>query len=635
MYFDYNVFEKKSDKLLILKGAKLNNIKTSNAFIGEYLEKVCSIDVDATDSVKCTEVNLNLGIPDDIVSELGGKYQSNEEGYVIDAGEVINVYAETERAVIHAICTIRQLIGSGEFTECFIYDRPHIPTRGYRFFLPGRKGIQDFKAFVDNLLVPYKYNYMVLEIGGGLEYKKHPQINIEWEKFAQAMQKDSGIADKLQHFTYPWSKNAIHPEVGGGSYITQEEAREIEDYCADRGIEICPMIPTLSHADYIVRAYPEINERVEDKDPDTYCPLHPKTYEIVFDIIDEVLETFKRTKRVFIGHDEVVTIGICDRCKDKDPVDLFIGDIEKIHNYLKEKGMQTIVACDKFTKLYKDGLSCEEANGEPYIDKKGKLCGGLQGFEKGDPRYVPALHTAIDRLPRDIVVSDWYWRFNFDKTFKDHRVIVHNFRGRNFVNWKKRTTEDINIIGITTSYFGRMDYKNYQKNMAICDIMYNSYIGWSENYDDCDKGRVFANTLAEMNEYYRNYILKVSPDKKYIDITHSTNHAIPYRVFWDGDFVKDEDYYMGDYVIAYTDGTIYKEPVYFGANISNCDIDVTEDTGTLVEVSGMTVPCTIDGKAYYTWTFENPYADKEIKDITFVSSDKFPDAKVYTKEIKY
>lgn len=636
MFFKYRVFEKKSEKKVILNGAKIENIKTENSFIGEYIDKVCNENQDGGDGVKCNLVRLNLGLTDEIkakVSSLYAKYTYDEEAYVIDAGEVTSIYAETERGLIHAISTIRQLIGEGEFTESFIFDYPEIKTRGYRFFLPGRKGFDGFKDMVDNLLVPFKYNYIVFEIGGGLEYKKHPKINEEWEKFAQAMQKDSGIADKLQHFTYPWGKNAIHPEVGGGSYITQEEAREIEDYCADRGIEICPMIPTLSHADYIVRAYPEINERVEDKDPDTYCPLHPKTYEIVFDIIDEVLETFKRTKRVFIGHDEVVTIGICDRCKDKDPVDLFINDIEKIHNYIKEKGLQTIIACDKFTKLYKDGKDPEEVNYQPYIDAKGKLCGGLQGFEKGDSRYVPALYTAIDRLPRDIVISDWYWRFNFDETFKNHQVFVHNFAGVAFEGWKERTSK-MNLVGITTSYFGRMDYKNYQRNGSIFNVMYNSYIGWTEDYDDCDREVVLKKTLREMNAYYRRYILKVQDDKKYITITHATDHEIAYRTFWDGDFVKDEDYHMGDYVIEFADGTTHKQPALYGENISNIETDTDTFSGGLAEVSGLTVAEKCDGKTYYKWTFENPYPDKEIKDIKFVSSGKF-DANVYTKEITY
>ena len=639
MYFKYNVFDKKSDKAVSLNDAKKIVFETDNTFIGEYLDKACAKASDG--DVKCTEIKLSVGIPDEIkekVSSAPGKpYEYDKEGYVIDAGEVTNVYGETERAVIHAISTIKKLVEEGEFVESFIYDKPYVGLRGLHYFIPGRKNFDDFKAMVNDILVPYKYNFVMFEIGGAMEYKKHPEINIEWEKFATRMLTDSGVADKLQHYTYPWAKNAIHPENGGGSYITQDEMRELIKYCKDRGIDIIPEVPTLGHSDYIVRAHPEINERVDDHDPDTYCPSNPKTYEIVFDIIDEVLDVFKDSEYFHIGHDEVVTIGICDKCKGKDPVELFLGDIKKLNDYLLARGKKVMMACDKLTKLYKNGMTCEEANGEPYIDRKGKLCGGLAGYPKDDVRHVPALYSAIDGLPRNIIITDWFWYFknHFDATFKDHDVVVNNFIGSNFNNWKERTRNGIRLIGTYSSNWGRPDYINMQRNGNICDLIYNAYILWDEDYDDPYKPTLFEKSKVEMHNYYLNSILKVSPDKKYINVTHTTNHEIAYFWFVDGDFVKEEDYYMGDYVVTYADGTTHKEPVYYGENIANENFDIHEKTSALVEVCGMSTPCVIDGKTYYTWTFENPYADKEIKDINFVSSGKFEGAKVYTKEIVY
>ena len=640
MFFDYNVFDKKSDKAVCLKNAKkVIDFKTENTFIDEYLDEVCAKASDG--DVKCAEIKLNIGISDEIkekvASSQGKPYEYNEEGYVIDAGEVTNVYGETERAIIHAISTIKLLMNDGEFTECFIYDKPFIPRRGLHYFVPGRKRFDEFKSMVNDILVAYKYNYIMIEVGGAMEYKKHPKINEEWEKFATRMLSDSGVSDKLQHYTYPWAKNAIHAENGGGSYITQDEMRELIKYCNDRGIEVVPDLPTLGHADYIVRAYPELNERVDDHDPDTYCPSNPRTYEIVFDLIDEVLDVFKGTDYFSIGHDEVVTIGVCDKCKDKDPVDLFADDVTKLYNYLAEKGKKVIMWGDKFTKLYKNGMTCEEANGEPYIDRKGKLCGGLSAFPKDDVRHVPAIYPAIDKIPKDIIIGDWYWYFknNFDHVFTGHDVVLSNFIGRAFVNWKKRINKTIKLVGASSSAWCRPDYKNMQRNGDIYDLIYNAYIGWSDTYDDPYRPGLFEKTKAELHSYYLNSILKVSPDKKYITVTHNTNHEIAYFWFVDGDFVKDENYYMGDYVVTYADGTTHKEPVLYGENISNENHNIHADTSALIEVSGTTSAIEVDGKTYYKWTFENPYGDKKIEDIKFVSSGKFEGAKVYTKEIVY
>ncbi|MBR6793073.1 MAG: hypothetical protein IKM48_01800, partial [Clostridia bacterium] len=63
----------------------------------------------------------------------------------------------------------------------------------------------------------------------------------------------------------------------------------------------------------------ELNERKEDAYHDTYCPSNPKTYEVLFDILDEVCDvfepefinrTFVDTNRIFIarfdGQDRVL-----------------------------------------------------------------------------------------------------------------------------------------------------------------------------------------------------------------------------------------------------------------------------------------------------------------------------------------
>ncbi|MGC8001270.1 family 20 glycosylhydrolase, partial [Salmonella enterica] len=76
-----------------------------------------------------------------------------------------------------------------------------------------------------------------------------------------------GETIRIQEKIYPWEKNSIHLENGEGSYITQDEVREIVEYCRYRGMEVIPEVPLMSHSDYILAAYPELNEREEDKYP--------------------------------------------------------------------------------------------------------------------------------------------------------------------------------------------------------------------------------------------------------------------------------------------------------------------------------------------------------------------------------
>lgn len=609
MFFNHNTYHILNNEKISLCGAKINIGKVDNPFICEYVKDVCS---KSKKGEKCKFININTGIPDNVkckIKDISGKeYIENSQAYCIEIGENTNIYAETQSGIIYALTTLKHLIRDDNLVESFIFDKPDVEKRGLHFFIPGRKFINDFKKMVDDILVGYKYNAIILEVGGAMEYKRHPKINEEWEKYCNILLKNSGIADKIQHYTYPWSKNAIHPENGGGSYLTQEEIKDLVKYCSERGIEVIPEIPSLSHSDYIVRAYPELNERVEDADPDTYCPSNPKTYEIVYDIIDEIADVFGNPKYISIGHDEVVTIGVCKKCKNKNPEDIFIDDIKILNNYIRKKGAKTLMFGDKFCPLTKE-------DGTPYIDDKGKLCGGLQGYEKGDLRYVPELYKSYKNLPRDITVMNWYWLFDFDSIFSDRDVWLLNFRGYNYNERKIQSKK--NIKGIFASNWGRGDFVNMLRNGIIQALIFNSYICWNENYDCEDKESIIKKILKELNNYYISNILKISSDKKYIIVNHTTDFYIPYRSFVDGDFIDEEEYHIGDYVIKYKDGTSYKEKVIYGKNISNINIDIEDFTPELYETSCMTVANKCGKNTYYEWIYENPFPDKEIENVVF------------------
>ncbi len=636
MFFDYRVLNKTGNKKLYLNDASVQMYKTENEYVGKYLNEICAMSAKAEGADECKYIIVELGLSEDVkakINALGEKYDYNDEAYYIELGEKTLICGETERAVIYALETVKRFILDDELSQMTLFDYPAIAKRGFHSFVPGRDQLDDYKKMIDNLLVYYKFNFIMFEVGGAMEYKRHPKINEEWSKFSQAMLADSGIADKLQHYTYPWSKNAIHPENGKGSFLTQEEMKDLVMYCRERGLDVIPEVPSLSHADYIVRAYPEINERVADRDPDTYCPSNPKSYEIMYDILDEVAEVFDGSEYVAIGHDELVTIGICDKCKGKDPATLFASDVKKLYDYITKKGMKVMMYGDKFTKLYKDGKSFEESNGEPYIDNKGKLCGGLAGYPEGDERHVPALFHSLELMPKDIIILDWYWSFNFDETFKERTVMYANFKANSFKNWKARMHRE-NLIGICESNWGPNDYNNMQRNNIFNSMMFNAYTSWSKNYDDSLRDEASNKVLLELNAYYRNFILKYSKDKKYISVCHTTDHYMPFRSFYDGDFVKEEDYHMGDYVVEYADGSSMTEPVIYGKNISNCKLDIDKHKSALCNVSGATVAEAFGEDMYYHWMFENKYPDKEIKEIKFVTSGKF-DADVTTKTIHY
>ena len=217
-----------------------------------------------------------------------------------------------------------------------------------KVFTPSRENIPFFKKFI-NLLVFYGFNTIMIEVGGAMEYKSHPEINAGWVSYCKEMAEYSGKTTVIQDQTYPWYKNAIHMENGGGEYLSWEEMRQLVDYCKERQMDVIPEVPSLGHCDYLMMGNPDIAERTEDPYPDTYCPSNPRSYEILFDVMDEILEIFK-PKRVNIGHDEYYSIAVCEKCRLKSGAEIFAGDVNKIAAYLKERNVKTVIWGDKLLR---------------------------------------------------------------------------------------------------------------------------------------------------------------------------------------------------------------------------------------------------------------------------------------------
>ncbi|MGC8001116.1 hypothetical protein, partial [Salmonella enterica] len=80
-------------------------------------------------------------------------------------------------------------------------------------------------------------------------------------------------------------------------------------------------VPSLGHCDYLMLGHPEIAEIPEDPYPDTYCPSNPASYELLFDVLDEIVNVFKPGV-INIGHDEYYSIAMCEHCKGKSGADI-------------------------------------------------------------------------------------------------------------------------------------------------------------------------------------------------------------------------------------------------------------------------------------------------------------------------
>ena len=534
----------------------------------------------------CSNLIFVRGLPDG---------SENEEEYVLEIGETSRIYANSDRGFVYGMVTLASL--KGRTFAGILRDRPVCSVRGYRVYLPGQENIPVFKAMVD-FIAEYKYNTVILEIGGAMEYKRHPEINEKWVEFCSEMYADPHRAAQIEFYTYPWTKNSIHCENGDGGVLTQDECRELAAYCRSRGLEVIPEVPTLSHSDYICLAHPEIAEIAEDAYPDTYCPNHPDTYRYVFDILDEVIEVF-RPRQIHIGHDEAYTFGICERCRGIDPVDLYVGDIRKIKEYLDSKNILVSLWAEKLLRAY---------------TKEGEPIGGTGTVERGDEWPIPPLWECRDKLPEGLLYSHWYWSFGkeYDRVFHDrgYPMFFGNFDAIDCDDWAERI--GWGALGGWVSNWGSFEEEYMQRNMQYFNLIGAAEAFWNSDFDNSDKKAVLNRTLAEA------YRRKWQNKSHTITIRHRTLENLRHEFFWCGVFIDDKKYRIGSYEVRYADGTVLLLPVKYGTNIGAKAIPTYPLDPELIQLAGTTLPLGENGDLTYECRYENPRPDVGIESIRYL-----------------
>lgn len=380
------------------------------------------------------------------------------DGYRLEVTETgIVIKASGTRGFVMGTESVIKLIEDGKIPTVTVEDAPFMPFRGVHLMVPSREQMPFAKRLIKHVISPLGYNAVILELAGlGMRLNSHPQIA---ETVENAIEKSR--RGELPPFP--------HGEcVGGGKVVEKETLKEFVDYIRSFGIEVIPEVQSLGHVQFMTYTYPEIAEldpnRKEDVDvrladalpaqvyPHCYCTSNPRSYEILFDILDEVIELLAPLKYVHIGHDEVYQIGVCPKCRGKDPAELFYSDVMRIYDYLAARGIKTMMWADML-------------------------------------QPVTAYKTwgAASKLPRDIVMLDFIWYFHLDKDIEDnllthgYRVAVGNLYASHFPRYETRIRKS-GMIGGEISTWVATDEEAIQKEGKFYDFYMVAEMLWDRNY---------------------------------------------------------------------------------------------------------------------------------------------------------
>src|ERR1051325_4969282 len=221
------------------------------------------------------------------------------------------------------IYSARSVAGVAWTIPCvYIKDWPRFPWRGWmldsvRHFFT----VDEVKRFIDSLAI-HKINVMHWHLdddsGWRLEIKK-------WALLTQvgAWRTDLNPSDPSSHL---WNLNprSMTPPRGDGlywGYYTQDQAREIVAYAAQRHITVVPEIEMPGHSTAALAAYPQFSCNSTNNDCLTcangpyslnvtsyvggvFCVARPETMAFVQDVLTEVMAIFPG-QYIHVGGDEV------------------------------------------------------------------------------------------------------------------------------------------------------------------------------------------------------------------------------------------------------------------------------------------------------------------------------------------
>ena len=574
-------------------------LENGNGIISEILSPILKGEREnAVEAVRFLSLSDSERVK--IEKTFGDVFEDKEDAYLLEiTAQSITVYSNYARGFLYGACTLYSHYRDG-ICEGYIYNVPLVQFRAAKLYLPAEDKLDEFYYLVD-MLMHYGYNALVLEVGGAMEYKKHPEINEFWVDACREFSEYSGKTTMVQN-SRPWGKNSIHIENGGGKFLSQKLVREICDYARARGLEPIPEVPCLSHADYLIAGRAELAERPEDPYPDTYCPSNPECYKLLFEVLDEVIDVFS-PKVVHIGHDEYYVFGVCEKCKGRRGAEIYAEDINKIHGYLAERGIRTMMWSEKLLNSYSS--TWRPAGGARYTVRytpsgrfttfKGKKLEVLT--KKVVHQYdVPSLgkdalyttieetYPAIAMISKDIIAMNWYYAYyeigDMDYHYYGIPMVYGNFSCGEFKKWRERVASGAK--GFAVSSWGASDFKQMQRGVRIANIVLASRMAWSRDYNENEKTLEAAYSAASAFDYRYREALSGS----YVDIIHSTDITIQHGYFGCGDFLMDDMFRLGYYHLYYKDGSEEKVEILWGENVGNTCIGDLNDANAGFEEDG-------------------------------------------------
>lgn len=475
----------------------------SAAMLRRFIKERFNLRLDMAPSSESKEKNaIHVGLLEDaaIAEALkkpgrnGGRLE-HREGFRLEiTPNSVTIGGFDSNGLGHGVQALLQCVerkGNGLAIPCCdIIDWPAHPFRGVHLYVPPAHEIPYFLRLID-YLAACRINTIILEIAAAMEFQRHPEFNRAWEEYAARARSWPLRQGDLQNYNnyFGRGKDSNHFEQGGGSFLSQSQMRRIVRYARQRNVRFVPEVQSPGHAYWMCLAHPEVAEWKNDKFPDTFCTAEPKSYELLFDAMEEVIDVFE-PELMSTGNDEFYFYGICPRCRNKDGHTILADHLNRVNAWLRERGVKHLVWADK---LINPRECVEPLRPEYGTGRMISWGGGERVLSNAEGEYVQrATWKAIDRIPDDILMADWYYGMSPDteKYFAKHnkQVIWGNFNPKRFSEEPERLYAENVYGGELSTWIENGELSLAHSNWPLEAAM-TADILWNEGYrkDELDR----------------------------------------------------------------------------------------------------------------------------------------------------
>ena len=267
-------------------------------FLASYIKEVTGTEVKLDTKAggsNCIVLGLDPSIP-------------QKEGYVLNiTADQVTLNGQTEAGVFYGVQTIHKALpitkgkALGSLPAGTVKDFPQYGYRGFMIDVGRHFFSVDYLKELIDVMALHNINYfhwhLTEDQGWRIEIKKYPKLT------------EIGSIRK-ETITAPGSGKFDGTPVKG--FYTQEEAREIVAYAAERFITVIPEVDMPGHMLAALASYPELGctggpYEVATKFGvfrEVLCGGNEKTLQFAKDVINEIMDIFPDAPYIHIGGDE-------------------------------------------------------------------------------------------------------------------------------------------------------------------------------------------------------------------------------------------------------------------------------------------------------------------------------------------